>query len=92
MKRKALHDKFRTMSTGEYLNALKQLGLTTSSQATAVALGTRMRQLQRIGSGDIDVPSPVALLLDIYIQHGLPDWVQQIAAESKDALSSAKRK
>lgn len=59
------------MTTKQYLSALKQLGLTRASKATAAALGVTVRQCQRYADGDQDVPETVALLLRMYLRHGL---------------------
>ena len=60
------------MTNKQYLDALKKLGLTPSGKATARALGLSLRQCQRIAAGDCDVPETVALLLRMYLKHGLP--------------------
>lgn len=59
------------MTTKQYLAALKKLALTPAGQATAAALGLSLRQCQRIAAGG-PVPEPVALLLAMYLRHGLP--------------------
>lgn len=59
------------MTTKQYLAALKKLGLTPSGKATAAALGLTVRQCQRYAAGQ-DVPATVALLLRMYLEHGLP--------------------
>jgi hypothetical protein len=60
------------MTTEQYLHALKRLGLTPASKRTAEALGLSLRQAQRIAAGECAVPGPVALLLAMYLKHGLP--------------------
>jgi hypothetical protein len=59
------------MTTKQYLAALKKLGLTPSGKATVAALGLSLRQVQRIAAG-APVPGAVALLLAMYLKHGLP--------------------
>jgi len=59
------------MSAAQYRAALKQLGLTSSSQRTAAALGMAIRNCQRVHAGDTPVPKTVALLLRMYLKHGL---------------------
>jgi hypothetical protein len=56
-----------TMTTKQYLAALKKLGLTPASKATAAALGISLRHGQRIAAG-APVPAPVALLLRAKIE------------------------
>lgn len=56
------------MTTKQYLAALKTLGLTTSGNATAQALGLSLRQCQRIAAG-APVPEPVAILLRLLLKH-----------------------
>jgi hypothetical protein len=60
------------MTTKQYLAALNKLGLTTSAQATAAALGLSLRQCQRIAAGASPVPPTLALLLAMYLRHGRP--------------------
>lgn len=61
-----------TMTTKQYLAALKKLDLTPAGQATAAALGLTVRQCQRIAAADCPVPEPIARLLAAYLRHGLP--------------------
>lgn len=67
------HPEGHTMTTKQYLAALKELGLTPSGKGTAAALGLSLRQVQRIAAGQAAVPGPVAKLLDLYRKHGLSD-------------------
>ena len=60
------------MTTKQYLAALKKLDLTPSGKATAAALGLSVRQCQRIACGAAPVPEAVALLLAMYLEHGVP--------------------
>jgi hypothetical protein len=60
------------MTTKQYLAALKKLGLTPSGKATAAALGLTVRQCQRYAAGQA-IPQTVALLLRMYLAHGLPN-------------------
>ncbi len=59
------------MTTKQYIAALKKLGLTPAAQATGDALGLSVRQCQRIAAGS-QVPETLALLLAMYLEHGLP--------------------
>jgi hypothetical protein len=63
----------RTMTTNQYLAALKKLGLTPAARATADALGLSVRQCQRLASGEQAIPETVAKLLRMYLDHGLPE-------------------
>lgn len=62
-----------TMTTKQYLAALKSLGLTPSGKATSEALGLSLRQCQRIAAGEAAVPGPLGKLLQAYLRHGLPE-------------------
>ena len=59
------------MTTKQYLAALKKLELTPASKRTAALLGIGLRQAQNYAAG-AEVSQPVALLLAMYLQHGLP--------------------
>jgi len=59
------------MSKRQFLAALDRLDLTVASQRTATLLGVGIRQNQRFASGDARVPRPVALLLNMYLKHGI---------------------
>jgi hypothetical protein len=61
------------MTNRQYLAVLKKLGLTPAGKATADVLGLSLRQCQRIGSVQAPVPGPVALLLAMYLRHGIPE-------------------
>lgn len=61
-----------TMTTNQYLAALKKLGLSPSGRGTAEALGLSLRQCQRIAAGDSPVPDTLAKLLAMYLEHGRP--------------------
>jgi len=62
------------MTTKQYLAALKRLGLTPASKATARALGLTVRQCQHIAAGDTPVKGTLANLLQMYLRYGLlPD-------------------
>jgi hypothetical protein len=76
----------KRITTKKYLAKLEQLGLTPSGQATVAALGLKLRQCQRISAGDREVPETVALLLDMYLKHGVPAWVREIADNAKAAM------
>ena len=60
------------MTKQQYLAALKRLGLTPAGQETARRLGLTLRQCQNYAAGDCPVPRPIALLLGMYLDHGLP--------------------
>jgi hypothetical protein len=60
------------MTKEQYLKALKKLHLTPASQTTVRVLGMSLRQIQAFKSGEQTVPQPVALLLRMYLQHGIP--------------------
>lgn len=60
-----------TMTTNQYLAALKKLGLTPSGKDTARALGLSLRQCQRIAAG-APIPDTLAKLLRMYLDHGRP--------------------
>lgn len=58
------------MTTKQYLHALEKLGLTPYSAASV--LGISLRQSHRYASGEQKVKPSVALLLGMYLQHGIP--------------------
>ena len=58
-------------TTEQYRKALRQLGLTPASRATAYHLGLSVRQCQRVYDGESSVPGPVVKLLAMYLSHGL---------------------
>lgn len=60
------------MTKKQYLDALKKLGLTPAGKDTAQALGLSLRQCQRFAAGT-PVPGPVAKLIAMYLEHGIPD-------------------
>ena len=74
------------MTRKQYLAALNKLGLTPSGEATMAALGISLRQCQRLATGDRPVTPPVALLLAMYLKHGLPKWVREIADDAIRAM------
>lgn len=55
------------MTTQQYLNALKQLGLSPHGIKTREALGLSARQLARLASG-APVTETLALLLKCYLE------------------------
>lgn len=59
------------MTTAQYLRALKRVGLTPASNATAASLGLSRRQCQRIAAGESPVPETVAKLLNMFVIYGL---------------------
>jgi hypothetical protein len=61
------------MTTKQYHAALKELNLRPYGLETQAALGLSRRQLARLSAGDQDVPVPIALLLAMYLAHGLPE-------------------
>lgn len=60
------------MTTRQYLAALKKLGLSPHSNATRRLLGVSARSLAYMAKGDVPIAGPVALLLAMYVKHGLP--------------------
>lgn len=59
------------MTTEAYLKALKRLKLTPAGKRTAALLGLSVRQCIRIAHGEQAVPRPAALLLALYLRHGI---------------------
>jgi hypothetical protein len=59
-----------TMNAKQYREALAKLKL--SHQGAADALGISRRQSIRYGTGESSIPEPVARLLRMFIEHGLP--------------------
>jgi hypothetical protein len=60
------------MNTRDYHAALRKLGLKPSSKATEAALGVGWRQLLRYAHGETEIPPRIAMLLAMYLAHGLP--------------------
>lgn len=60
------------MTARQFLAALKRLKLTPASRRTAALLGVKVRQCQRYAAGEQPIPGPVALLVAMYLRHGLP--------------------
>jgi plasmid maintenance system antidote protein VapI len=58
------------MWASDYRAALAELGL--SPYAAAPLLGVSIRQSHRYAAGEQAVAPPVALLLRMYLAHGLP--------------------
>ena len=61
------------MTRNQYLAALKKLGLGRASKRTAELLGVSVRHIQRMSLGEQDVTDTIALLLEMYLKHGLPE-------------------
>lgn len=61
------------MNSKQYLAALRRLGLTKASQHTAARLGLSVGQCQKIAAGRAPVTEQLALLLAMYLRHGLPE-------------------
>ena len=61
------------MTQKQYLAALKALGLTPAGKATATALGLTLRQCQNLANGHSPIGGTLALLLRMYLKHGIPD-------------------
>jgi hypothetical protein len=61
------------MNAQQYLAALRKLGLTPASQHTAARLGLSVGQAQKIAAGRSPVTGQLALLLAMYLKHGLPE-------------------
>lgn len=59
------------MTTKQYLAALHKLKLQPYAKHTAKVLGLSERQCKRLAVG-APIPGPVALLLAMYLEHGLP--------------------
>jgi hypothetical protein len=59
------------MTTSEYLAALRALNLSPYGKATCEALGMSPRAIARMAAGGT-VTTTVALLLRMYLRHGLP--------------------
>ena len=59
-----------TMTAKQYSEALEKLDLTPYSAAKV--LGVSLRQSHRYASGEQPVKRTVALLLAMYLRHGLP--------------------
>lgn len=66
-----------------YFDALKRLGLPPTDPNTAVALGVKLRQVQRYAAGELEPPLQVMLLLRCYLHH--PELLDEILAEVTDA-------
>lgn len=62
--------KHSTMTAKQFNAALNELGLTP--YAAAALLGVSLRTSHRYAAGDSKVPRYVALLLAMYLEHGLP--------------------
>jgi hypothetical protein len=58
------------MTKAEYMKALAKLKLTP--YGAAKLLGISLRQSHRYAAGDQPVKETVAILLDMYLRHGLP--------------------
>jgi hypothetical protein len=69
----------RPMTHREFIEKLRRLELTPSSKRTAAALGYSVRQVQHIAAMKQDVPRPMALLVDLYLKHGLPSELRRKA-------------
>jgi tRNA isopentenyl-2-thiomethyl-A-37 hydroxylase MiaE len=57
------------MTTEEYLKTLEKLDLLPAWR-TAIFIGLKVRQCQRIAAGLAPVPETVAILLDLYLKMG----------------------
>jgi hypothetical protein len=55
------------MTTKQYLAALKKLGLTPASKATAAALGVSLRQAQYYAAGK-PIPETIAIILQLRLE------------------------
>ncbi len=58
------------MTTTEYLEALRKLGLSPYGKGTCKALGMSPRAIARMAAGATITPT-VAILLQMYLRHGL---------------------
>jgi hypothetical protein len=61
------------MTCKQYHEALRRLNLRPYGQETQAVLGLSRRQLARLAAGDQDVPKPIAMLLNMYLAHGIPE-------------------
>lgn len=76
------------MTRDQYLNALSQLGLSSSARATALALGLSVRQCQRLAAGHSPVPEPVAILLGVYLREAWRVTLAQPPSDGGDERAS----
>lgn len=60
------------MTTAQYLKAIARLGLSPSGKRTAALLGVSVRQIQRYATGAQPIAKYVALLIAMYLKHGIP--------------------
>lgn len=61
------------MTPAEIKSARQRLGLTQRQFAEALGLrGGNARSYRRYEQGDRDIPGPVARLVTIYLDHGIP--------------------
>ncbi len=58
------------MNTAQYLEALERLGLSPYGKGTCKALGMSPRAIARMATGGTVTPT-VAILLQMYLRHGL---------------------
>lgn len=72
-KLKRLDNQGNRMTSKQYVAALKRLGLTPASKHTAARLGLTLSQIQKIAAGRSPVTDQLALLLAMYLRHGLPE-------------------
>lgn len=67
------------MTPAQYTAALRKLGLTVASKATAETLGVAIRQSMRYASGEQPVSAPVAKLLRAMVKWKLdPEAVREL--------------
>ena len=62
------------MTTAQYLEALRKLGLSPYGKATQEALGMSPRAIARMAAGGT-VTKTVELLVQMYLRHGLPEAI-----------------
>lgn len=60
-----------TMTAAQFTRAIERLGLTRYN--AGARLGLSRGQVYRISADRSPVPAPVALLLAMYLRHGLPE-------------------
>jgi hypothetical protein len=77
------------MTRKQYLAALHKLGLTPASMETADALGLTVRACQFYAAGQRPIPQPVALLLGMYLRHGISKSANQISKSANQISKSA---
>lgn len=60
----------KSINSEQFLAVLHELNL--SVYASAKLLGISLRQAQRYGAGEAEIPLTVARLLEMFLRHGIP--------------------